>query len=81
MIIGGVFDVALIVILAVVVGGGLALWLLSRCIKIVQQGSVGVVKRLGEFKGVQQLDKFDDASALILTDASGTLDLRTIPLP
>jgi hypothetical protein len=36
---------------------------------------------LAEFKGVQQLDKFDDASALILTDASGTLDLRTIPLP
>jgi hypothetical protein len=36
---------------------------------------------LAEFKGVQQLDKFDDASALILTDASGSLDLRTIPLP
>ncbi|HEY1445324.1 MAG TPA: SPFH domain-containing protein, partial [Acidimicrobiales bacterium] len=30
------------------------LWLLSRCVKIVQQGSVGVVKRLGEFKAVQQ---------------------------
>jgi regulator of protease activity HflC (stomatin/prohibitin superfamily) len=36
---------------AVVVGG---LWLLSRCVKIVQQGSVGVVKRLGEFKAVRQ---------------------------
>lgn len=32
-------------------------------------------------KGVQQLDKFDDANALILTDESGSLDLRTIPLP
>jgi regulator of protease activity HflC (stomatin/prohibitin superfamily) len=30
------------------------LWLLSRCVKIVQQGSVGVVKRLGEFRGVMQ---------------------------
>jgi regulator of protease activity HflC (stomatin/prohibitin superfamily) len=36
----------------VVVGAGL--WLLTRCLKIVQQGSVGVVKRLGEFKGVMQ---------------------------
>jgi regulator of protease activity HflC (stomatin/prohibitin superfamily) len=36
----------------IVVAAGL--WLLSRCVKIVQQGSVGVVKRLGEFKTVQQ---------------------------
>ena len=36
---------------AVIVVGG---WLLSRCLKIVQQGSVGVVKRLGEFKAVMQ---------------------------
>jgi regulator of protease activity HflC (stomatin/prohibitin superfamily) len=54
MIIGGVFEVALIAFVAVVVGGGLALWLLSGCLKIVQQGSVGVIKRLGEFKSVQQ---------------------------
>jgi hypothetical protein len=32
-------------------------------------------------KGVQQLDKFDDANALILSDENGSLDLRTIPLP
>jgi regulator of protease activity HflC (stomatin/prohibitin superfamily) len=32
----------------------LGLWLLSRAVKIVQQGSVGVVKRLGEFKAVRQ---------------------------
>lgn len=38
-------------------------------------------KTLDEFKGVQHLGKFDDASALILTDASGSLDLRTIALP
>jgi len=30
------------------------LWLFTRCVKIVQQGSVGVVKRLGEFRGVMQ---------------------------
>jgi regulator of protease activity HflC (stomatin/prohibitin superfamily) len=36
---------------AVIVVGG---YLLSRCLKIVQQGSVGVVKRLGEFKAVMQ---------------------------
>ena len=29
-------------------------WIFSRCVKIVQQGSVGVVKRLGEFRAVTQ---------------------------
>ncbi len=43
-----------IVAVAVVVGGGLALWFASRCVKIVQQGSVGVVKRFGQFKSVDQ---------------------------
>jgi hypothetical protein len=32
-------------------------------------------------KGVQQLDKFDDASALILSGEGASLDLRTVPLP
>jgi regulator of protease activity HflC (stomatin/prohibitin superfamily) len=32
----------------------IGLWMFSRAVKIVQQGSVGVVKRLGEFKGVMQ---------------------------
>jgi hypothetical protein len=36
---------------------------------------------LAEYKGVQHLGKFDDASALILTDGSGSLDLKTIALP
>ena len=77
MIIGGVFEVALITFLAVVVGGGLALWLLSRCIKIVQQGSVGVVKRLGEFKGVQQ------PGMHVLTpfiDKMDKIDVREFPM-
>jgi regulator of protease activity HflC (stomatin/prohibitin superfamily) len=34
--------------------GGLASWFASRCVKIVQQGSVGVVKRFGQFKSVDQ---------------------------
>jgi regulator of protease activity HflC (stomatin/prohibitin superfamily) len=54
MLIAGAFEIFFITFAAVVVGGALGLWLLSRCVKIVQQGSVGVVKRLGEFKAVQQ---------------------------
>jgi regulator of protease activity HflC (stomatin/prohibitin superfamily) len=38
----------------VVVGAGSLAWFVSRCIKIVQQGSVGVVKCFGEFKSVDQ---------------------------
>ena len=67
----------IIAFLAVVVGGGLALWLLSGCIKIVQQGSVGVVKRLGEFKGVQQ------PGMHILTpfiDKMDKIDVREFPM-
>src|SRR5665213_3522840 len=43
-----------IVVVVIVAGGGLATWFASRCVKIVQQGSVGVVKRLGQFKSVDQ---------------------------
>src|ERR1700727_3317567 len=42
------------VAIAVVAGFGLGLWFVSRCVKIVQQGSVGVVKRFGEFRTVDQ---------------------------
>src|ERR1700744_6012514 len=43
-----------IVVVAVLAGVGLVTVFLSRFVKIVQQGSVGVVKRLGEFKSVDQ---------------------------
>jgi regulator of protease activity HflC (stomatin/prohibitin superfamily) len=43
-----------IVAVVVVAGVGLAAWFMSRCLKIVQQGSVGVVKRLGQFRSVDQ---------------------------
>src|SRR3984893_2685957 len=43
-----------IVVVVVVVGGGIASWFASRCVKIVQQGSVGVVKRFGQFRSVDQ---------------------------
>jgi len=37
--------------------------------------------RLSEWKRVHQLKKVDDATALILTDADGSIDLRTVALP
>jgi regulator of protease activity HflC (stomatin/prohibitin superfamily) len=43
-----------LVVVAGVVVVALGLWLFSRCVKIVQQGSVGVIKRLGEFRAVGQ---------------------------
>jgi regulator of protease activity HflC (stomatin/prohibitin superfamily) len=43
-----------IVVAVVVVGGGGVTWLMARALKIVQQGSVGVVKRFGQFKSVDQ---------------------------
>src|SRR5580698_8383081 len=43
-----------IIVAVAIVGIGLGAWFMSRCIKIVQQGSVGVVKRFGEFRSVDQ---------------------------
>jgi len=43
-----------IVIVAALAGLGVVTLFASRFVKIVQQGSVGVVKRFGEFKAVQQ---------------------------
>jgi regulator of protease activity HflC (stomatin/prohibitin superfamily) len=50
----GSADAILVGIASAVVVVGAALWLLGRSLKIVQQGSVGVVKRLGEFRAVGQ---------------------------
>jgi len=36
---------------------------------------------VADWKGVQQLEKVDDTTAIILSDASGTMDLRTMMLP
>jgi len=36
---------------------------------------------LAQFKGVEQLDKLDDANALMLVNDGGSIDLRTVPLP
>src|SRR6202789_4324508 len=47
-------EVLAIVIIAILAGVGIGALFLSRFVKIVQQGSVGVVKRLGEFKSVDQ---------------------------
>jgi hypothetical protein len=36
---------------------------------------------IADLKGVQHLDKFDDAHALVLMGEGASLDLRTVPLP
>jgi hypothetical protein len=36
---------------------------------------------IASLKGVQQLDKYDDSSALVLMGEGASLDLRTVPLP
>src|SRR5580693_1656455 len=51
---GSAGEVIGIVVVVVLAGVGLGALFLSRFVKIVQQGSVGVVKRLGEFKSVDQ---------------------------
>src|SRR5580692_4887085 len=43
-----------IVVVAAVAGMAGAAFFISRCVKIVQQGSVGVVKRFGRFESVDQ---------------------------
>ena len=48
MLMAGVFEVAIVTAAAVIVGGAIGLWFLSRFVRIVQQGSVGVVKRLSD---------------------------------
>jgi regulator of protease activity HflC (stomatin/prohibitin superfamily) len=52
--VGSAGEIIGIVAVAVVAGVGGAAFFMSRCIKIVQQGSVGVVKRLGKFSTVDQ---------------------------
>ncbi len=36
---------------------------------------------IAELKGVQQLDKLDDQTAMLLVDDGGSLNLRAVPLP
>ena len=70
-------DVVAIVIVAVLAGVGIVTLFMSRFVKIVQQGSVGVVKRLGEFKSV------DQPGLHILTpfiDRMEKVDVREFPM-
>ena len=49
---------------------------------VAQTETKGVpYETIATLKGVQQLDKLDDAHAVLLMDDSGSLDLRTIALP
>jgi regulator of protease activity HflC (stomatin/prohibitin superfamily) len=54
MLLASTAGTVVVVLAAGIVVVAAALWLVTRCLKIVQQGSVGVVKRLGEFKSVTQ---------------------------
>jgi regulator of protease activity HflC (stomatin/prohibitin superfamily) len=70
-------EIAGIIAVAVVAGVGIGTWFMSRCIKIVQQGSVGVVKRLGRFQSV------DQPGMRILTpfvDKMEKVDMREFPM-
>jgi len=70
-------EVVGIIIVAALAGLGLVSLFASRFIKIVQQGSVGVVKRLGEFKSV------DQPGLHILTpfiDRMEKVDVREFPM-
>jgi regulator of protease activity HflC (stomatin/prohibitin superfamily) len=70
-------EVAGIVTVAVIAGAGIGAWFMSRCIKIVQQGSVGVVKRLGKFQSV------DQPGLRVLTpfvDRMEKVDMREFPM-
>jgi regulator of protease activity HflC (stomatin/prohibitin superfamily) len=70
-------DVVAIVVVVAVVGVGIVTLFASRFVKIVQQGSVGVVKRLGEFKSV------DQPGLHILTpfiDRMEKVDVREFPM-
>ena len=70
-------EVVGIIIVAALAGLGLVTLFASRFIKIVQQGSVGVVKRLGEFKAV------DQPGLHILTpfiDKMEKVDVREFPM-
>ncbi|HEX3795761.1 MAG TPA: SPFH domain-containing protein [Acidimicrobiales bacterium] len=47
-------EIAGIIVVAVVAGFAGASFFATRCVKIVQQGSVGVVKRFGRFQSIDQ---------------------------
>ncbi len=70
-------EVVGIIIVVALAGVGVVTLFASRFIKIVQQGSVGVVKRLGEFKSV------DQPGMHILTpfiDKMEKVDVREFPM-
>src|SRR5271154_663526 len=66
-----------IVIVAALAAVGVVSVFLSRFVKIVQQGSVGVVKRLGEFKSVDQPGM---RILLPFVDKMEKVDVREFPM-
>ena len=70
------FSIAGLVVLALVVL--VFLVVLRRAVNIVQQGQVGVVKRLGEYRHTHE-----PGLAIILpfVDTLTTVDMREVPVP
>jgi regulator of protease activity HflC (stomatin/prohibitin superfamily) len=67
----------IVVIAVVIVAVFIVLFCLSRMFRIVQQGSVGVIKRLGEFKSVKQ----PGVSVLMpFVDRMDKVDMREFPM-
>jgi len=64
-------------VVGVVVGAGAVLTVASRSFRIVQQGSVGVVKRLGEFRGIRQPGMHPMAPFI---DRMEKVDMREFPM-
>jgi regulator of protease activity HflC (stomatin/prohibitin superfamily) len=66
------------IVIAVVAVGivGVILYFLKSCIKVIQQGSVGVVKRLGQFRSIRQ-----PGLAIIMpfVDRLEKVDMREFP--
>lgn len=69
-------DIVGVVVVVVVVGGGIGT-AVFRAMRIVQQGSVGVVKRLGEFRGIRQ----PGLHPLVpFVDSMTRVDMREFPM-
>src|SRR6516165_8669248 len=77
MLLASAAEAVLVGVAAGVVVVAAGLWLVIRCVKIVQQGSVGVVKRLGEFRAVMQPGMHILAPFI---DRMEKIDVRVFPM-
>lgn len=69
---------AIVAVVALLLAIAFAIYLLRSTVNLVQQGSVGVVKRLGEFRGIHEPGLVIIAPFI---DAIVFVDMREIPRP